>query len=211
MTLWLRQQWNDIKGNVKYAVVLVVGAAVVTGVVALTHGLLLWQQVVLAGCFVLLFGWALFATTMAWRRQIPASQVASVANTLEDAPHLLINYTSRNQGKVTFINGGPGVIVSPELGPLKWSEHREIGIMGSVGTILPHGQSEHVMLFETSPNHGGELYHFMRSAIPHDAETTVTATYEDARGRKLSREFTLTSEVDDKITWKPDPVKLLQA
>jgi hypothetical protein len=62
MALWLHQQWNDIKGNVKYAIILVFGTAVLTGVVALTHGLLLWQQVVLAGCFALLFGWALFAT-----------------------------------------------------------------------------------------------------------------------------------------------------
>ncbi len=66
MTVWLLRYWNDIKGNVKYAVALIIGTAIVTGVVALTHGLCLWQQVVLAGCFVLLFGWALMATMAAF-------------------------------------------------------------------------------------------------------------------------------------------------
>jgi hypothetical protein len=91
MSLWLRQQWDDIKGHVKYAVVLVLGTAVVSGVVALTHGLLLWQQVALAGCFVLLFGWAILATTAALRPRLPASQVAAgVAQELEEAKLKLV-------------------------------------------------------------------------------------------------------------------------
>jgi hypothetical protein len=71
MTPWLRRQWNDIRGNVKYAAVLLISGLVVTGVVALTHGLSLWQQAVLAACFLLLFGWALFATTAASRHHLP--------------------------------------------------------------------------------------------------------------------------------------------
>jgi hypothetical protein len=70
MVPWLRQQWNDIKGHVKFAVLLFVGGSVVTLVVALTHGLVLWQQVVLAGCFVVLFGWALFETGAASRHHL---------------------------------------------------------------------------------------------------------------------------------------------
>jgi hypothetical protein len=77
MSPWLCRQWNDIKGNVKYAILVVLGAGVVTGTVALTHGLLVWQQVWqqvgLAGCFVLLFGWAVFATA---RHPLLKSQAA---------------------------------------------------------------------------------------------------------------------------------------
>jgi hypothetical protein len=36
--------------------------AIVTGVVAITHGLQIWQQVILAACFVLMFAWAVTAT-----------------------------------------------------------------------------------------------------------------------------------------------------
>lgn len=59
---WLKRQWNDIKGNVKYGVLLFVGAGIVTGVTAITRGLLWWQQTILVLSFVLLFGWALVAT-----------------------------------------------------------------------------------------------------------------------------------------------------
>jgi hypothetical protein len=62
MASWLRRQWDDIKGNVKYAIVLACGTAIVTSAVALTHGLQLWQQAALAACFLLLFGWAVIAT-----------------------------------------------------------------------------------------------------------------------------------------------------
>ena len=91
MAVWLRQQWNDIKGNVKYAIVLAIGAVVVAGVVALTHGLLLWQQVALAGCFVLLFGWALFATIMASRHQLPVVPLAAPPFGLEPERAVQLN------------------------------------------------------------------------------------------------------------------------
>jgi hypothetical protein len=100
---WLCQQWNDIKGNVKYAAVLGVGWAVVTGVVGLTHGLLLWQQVVLAGCFVFLFGWALIAT-MATRRLQPAPEIASVPyNVLSRAATTLLSNTEE-PGRTAELN-----------------------------------------------------------------------------------------------------------
>jgi hypothetical protein len=59
---WLKGQWNDIKGNAKWAVVTAVGTGFVILAVALTHGLHLWQQVSLSVCFIFLFGWALAAT-----------------------------------------------------------------------------------------------------------------------------------------------------
>ena len=64
MWLWIVQQWNDIKGNVKYALVLIGGAGLITLVTMITHGLLPWQQVVLMACFVLVFGWAAFVTAV---------------------------------------------------------------------------------------------------------------------------------------------------
>ena len=95
MTPWLRQQWADIRGNVKYAVVLLVGGLVVTGVVALTHGLLLWQQVILAACFVLLFGWALFATTAAWRHYLPERGPDGVQDQITELNQKLFNARAR--------------------------------------------------------------------------------------------------------------------
>jgi hypothetical protein len=57
---WLLGQWNDIKGNAKWAVVLVGLSAMVAAAIALTHGLALWQQLILAVLFIVIFGWAVF-------------------------------------------------------------------------------------------------------------------------------------------------------
>jgi hypothetical protein len=59
---WFERQYRDIKGNFKWALALLVKGGIVAAAVALTHGLLQWQQAALAGCFVLLFGWALAVT-----------------------------------------------------------------------------------------------------------------------------------------------------
>ena len=54
MREWLSQQWNEIQGNVKYYALVLLGSAIVTAVVAITHGLQLWQQVWLAALFLLM-------------------------------------------------------------------------------------------------------------------------------------------------------------
>jgi hypothetical protein len=61
----LREFWNDIKGNVKYTLSVLAGSAVVTGVVALTHGLNLWQQAALAGSFIFM----LALVILSWRHR----------------------------------------------------------------------------------------------------------------------------------------------
>jgi len=62
MLQWLSKQWDDIKGNAKFAVVLVVLGLMETAAIALTHGLLLWQQITLGMMFLLIFAWAVFMT-----------------------------------------------------------------------------------------------------------------------------------------------------
>jgi len=64
---WLERQWRDISGNVKFWILGLSGTALVAAAVALTHGLGLWQQIVLAFLFILLFGWAAIATYVAKR------------------------------------------------------------------------------------------------------------------------------------------------
>ena len=147
MVPWLRQQWNDIKGHVKFAVLLFVGGSVVTLVVALTHGLVLWQQVVLAGCFVFLFGWALFETMAASSHHLPGSrpaglptqpeaqqetvllkqklreaenEIASIKRRfLDDAPGLTVRYDHAVgiQPMLTLINDSGKVAVSAKFDP----------------------------------------------------------------------------------------------
>jgi hypothetical protein len=41
---WLAEQWNDIKGNAKWYVVLLILGVMTTGAIALTHGLAFWRQ-----------------------------------------------------------------------------------------------------------------------------------------------------------------------
>ena len=139
------------------------------------------------------------------------SQVEAAVVPPPDPPQLLINYTSEGNGKYTFINEGPGSIVNLSLDPLRWSEKRELGFFGTVGTIRDHSQSEHKAWFIESPNSGGELCSFMRRHTEADADTTVEASYEDASGRKYRRTFTLISGTDGKVTWKPGPVQCIEA
>lgn len=159
----------------------------------------------LVGLVVLSFVW--MART---NRAVPAAAPAASPALPEDAPRLLVNYTSEQMGRITLINDGPGSITSATLGPLKWSEERQMSIIGSVGMLPPHGQSTHMLLFQESPNCATELHGFMRHSTPHDAITTVSVLYEDGRGRKFSRDFRLTSELDGKVTWRPGPVVAME-
>ena len=59
---WLQRQWNDIKGNVKFWILSFVVVATMTGAVAITHGLALWQQVVIMLMFTVLLVWSVAAT-----------------------------------------------------------------------------------------------------------------------------------------------------
>lgn len=60
---WLRAQWNDIKGNVKYGLLLSV--LFIVGVI--TRGLTWWQQSILAFVFVCIVTWAVLQTLKADR------------------------------------------------------------------------------------------------------------------------------------------------
>jgi hypothetical protein len=67
MRNWLAKQWQDISGNFKFAVLLLLGTGVMSAVTALTNGLFLWQKVALVALFAVIFGWALIATVQANR------------------------------------------------------------------------------------------------------------------------------------------------
>jgi hypothetical protein len=64
---WLARQWQEVSGNVKFAVLLLFGTGIMSVATALIHGLATWQQVVLVALFALMFGWALIATFLACR------------------------------------------------------------------------------------------------------------------------------------------------
>jgi len=64
---WVARQWQEISGNVKFAVLLLLGTGAMSWATALIHGLETWQQVILVALFALVFGWALFATFHAIR------------------------------------------------------------------------------------------------------------------------------------------------
>src|SRR4051794_17804350 len=59
---WLLRQWQDIRGNFKFWLLGVIALGAMTAALAITRGLLLWQQVLVDGTFLLLFAWAVVAT-----------------------------------------------------------------------------------------------------------------------------------------------------
>ena len=74
MSEWVKRQWDDIKGNVKYALLVIVLGAVVTGLAVLVRGLPWWKDAILVFLFVLVAFWAAVATW--WRRKIPDTNAA---------------------------------------------------------------------------------------------------------------------------------------
>lgn len=80
MQKWLFRQWRDISGNVKFWLLGVTGLAIVSATVALTHGLYLWQQIVLSLLFVGLFAWAVIATYAATRPKEKLLDVTTTEN-----------------------------------------------------------------------------------------------------------------------------------
>lgn len=62
MASWLKRQWDDVKGNVKFYVLTLIATGVVTGGVVVTRSLQWWQQAILVACFVLLVAWGAIAT-----------------------------------------------------------------------------------------------------------------------------------------------------
>lgn len=63
---WIKTQWDDIKGNVKYALLLIVLGAIVTGAAALVRGLPAWKEAILVFLFAVLAFWGAVATW--WRK-----------------------------------------------------------------------------------------------------------------------------------------------
>ena len=66
MVDWIKAQWDDIKRNVKYALLLIVLGAIVTGAAVLVRGLPVWKDAILVFLFLLLAFWGAVATL--WRK-----------------------------------------------------------------------------------------------------------------------------------------------
>jgi hypothetical protein len=62
---FLLRQWNDIRGNVKYGLLLTALTLMLIGFTTLTHGLMWWQQACLVAIFSVVFVWAIAATVVA--------------------------------------------------------------------------------------------------------------------------------------------------
>jgi hypothetical protein len=62
---WLLEQWSEIRGHAKWAVVGLIWLAVTAAAIALTHGLALWQQLALLALFIVMFGWCVFMSAAA--------------------------------------------------------------------------------------------------------------------------------------------------
>lgn len=92
MPEWIKAQWNDIKGNVKYALLLFLIGGIVAGAAVLVDGLPWWKEAVLVFLFVSLSLWAAVATW--WRvkqtdlKNLIAKQVKEIEATI---PSIMVN------------------------------------------------------------------------------------------------------------------------
>ena len=77
MQEWFLKQWNDIKGNAKFAAIGLGWTTALALVGLLTHGLAWWQQAILLFVFGAVLVWAIAATVLAVRRDKSRPDVTS--------------------------------------------------------------------------------------------------------------------------------------
>jgi hypothetical protein len=102
--LWkfLLKQWHDIKGNVKYGILLIVAGAVLTGVELLVHGLTLWQRAGLLFIFAAVLVWAITATVFAMVHSKPKTEALDLplpAKSLREKVFTLCDELSKYAGE----------------------------------------------------------------------------------------------------------------
>jgi hypothetical protein len=66
---FLKKQWEQIAGNVKYAALVLLGSGVIAGFGILTRGLNWWQQAIVGGMFSVVVAWAVVASVFLVRRK----------------------------------------------------------------------------------------------------------------------------------------------
>lgn len=79
-TNWFKRQWNDIKGNVKFAAITTVGSLLLAGAATLIRGIPLWRQIALIIIFLLFLAWALTATLVAVRKPSSAKSPIEIVD-----------------------------------------------------------------------------------------------------------------------------------
>jgi hypothetical protein len=65
---FLKRQWEQIAGNVKYGAIVFVGSAAIAGFGIVTDGLKWWQQAIVVGLFSIVSVWAVVVTALFLRR-----------------------------------------------------------------------------------------------------------------------------------------------
>jgi len=148
------------------------------------------------------------------RRAVHDKETAGLQGVLKDAPQLLVRYTGHpsealvSGEALVFVSDGSKAVIDPHIGSLTWEERRSIQPISSIGTIPAGDKVEREIWLMESENKSVGLFEFMRQKTSHDAATSVTVTYEDSLGRRFSREFLLTAQIDGGIDWRPGLVKL---
>lgn len=98
MSDFLKSQWRDIAGNVKFWLITALLTGLMTLLTILTHGLRWWQQGGLVAIYCVTFVWALLATVILMRRsntsEAPAPQEKKlpVAAGFQDVDEFYRNY-----------------------------------------------------------------------------------------------------------------------
>ncbi|HEX5424033.1 MAG TPA: hypothetical protein VFW94_10820 [Candidatus Acidoferrales bacterium] len=83
----MRQQWDDIKGNVKFSLLMTACSFLLAGGAILVKGMPLWRIVALACIFFILFAWAVAVTFISVKKstvQLPPAAPNAIAAEIVD-------------------------------------------------------------------------------------------------------------------------------
>jgi len=154
--------------------------------------------------------WVVLAALFAVALLIRWASKQSTPSSAKDAPQLLIRTKPGKGGTTVFIGDGQSPILNVSLGSLTWGkEQRPLGMPTDIRVIEAKGRELRDLEVEEHPSHICGLADFMDRANRSGAfgSATVTVSYEDSRGGKFSRLFTLVIQSDESIVWTPGPVR----
>jgi hypothetical protein len=132
-----------------------------------------------------------------------------------ERPEIIVEYRKTRAGweKLLITNVGGRPAQDVEIGPLlSDGQIYPVTIMRVLPPILPGKPAEECeVVWEHARTHGQmALPDIIRQGTPASSDT-VTVCYEDSDGRKFSRDFSLTRNYNDSVTWTPGPVRMRAA
>jgi len=230
---FFKKQWEQIAGNVKYAVLVFLGGVLVTGFGIVTHGLRWWQQAIVIGLFSLVTVWAVAATFLFWFRhsQMPKTSLetssvkASVSRMSDSDPRIyLADISSEGDSFATdtvFVleNRGGSVAHRAHIQSIQFS-YRKVNFIPA-DNVAVNGTARILPWIENAQTDQHNIFKVLDDVWNEKGKATgrfddnvcfpVTITHESFNGVKFAVTVDIVYEVSKRRFWENNQGRIPQS